>query len=317
MSEIKGLADKAILVNLSISQYGGTAKDKDATKLVLNNFNALSEAGTFTKHLIPKEGAASRVTTAVNTIRKYFKTHTSPWDYRGTGIIRSSKYQEFVNTIRRLIEEYHEAVKEMISEFPSLQEKAKNTFLQDLYNANDYPSIWELERKFKISLEVFPIPKTEDYRVDWSEEEKRKIDEDRQQLENERLEKVNRGLWERIHNPLKHIALTLSKEDPKIYKSLLTNLSSLLEILPDLNITDDPELEEMRKEILDTLFENDIDAIRESKIIKDETANKAKKLVKKIIDNNHVEEEQDIIDIMSTYAPIPNNTTGVQTKIDN
>jgi len=315
MAEIKSLADKAILVNLSISQYGGTTKDKDATKVVLNAYNASHEAGTFTKHLIPKEGAALRVTSAVNAIRKHFKVYTSPWDYRGTGIIRSSKYQEFVNAIRILIEEYHEAVKDMITEFPSLQEKAKNTFLQDLYNENDYPSSWTLEQKFKISLEVFPIPKTEDFRVDWSEEEKRKMDEDRQNLENERMEKVNSNLWKRIYEPIKHMALTLSKEDSKVYKSLLTNLSNLLEILPDLNIADNTELEKMRKEILDTLFENDIDALRESDILKKDMANKAKKIAKKIIDDKHINEEQDIIDVMSTYAPIPPNTSYPQTKI--
>jgi hypothetical protein len=93
----------------------------------------------------------------------------------------------------------------------------------------------------------------------------------------------------------------LNKDNPKIFKTLITNISNLTSILPDLNLTDDPKLEDLRKEIEDKLCDVSVDELKESGYIRETVAETAEKLRQKIKKNGGIE-DNDVLAMMSGYV---------------
>ena len=84
--------------------------------------------------------------------------------------------------------------------------------------------------------------------------------------------------WERLHGTLLGISekLTDRPEDndddakgKRYHESLITNARDLCGLLTKLNITGDPKLEEARRQLEVTLVGADIEAIKESPVIRE------------------------------------------------
>jgi len=103
--------------------------------------------------------------------------------------------------------------------------------------------------------------------------------------------------WMKIYRPIKHMAEVLSKDKPKIFESLLTNVTDLVNILPDLNFTEDPKLEEMRKEIEGKLCDITADQLRDSKYLRNLALEAAEGLRLRIKEKGGIEDE-DTLEMM-------------------
>jgi len=304
--KVRSLADKAILVKLSISRYAARIQDKEAKEFVSQKNKADARAFVVSKRLLdPDDKIVSRVTTAVNNVKNYHRIKTVPWDYDGTGVIRSTQYPTYAAKMRELMDEYHEAVKEYIKAFIDLKERAK-PFLGDSYNENDYPSEGELEYKFKISLDVLPIPQAGDFRVDLPAEAMAEIEEKIKKAEKEKLNEIVNILFKRLYDPVKHMVEILSKDDSRIFGSLIGNIEKITEILPDLNLTEDPELENLRKEIEEKLLQIPIEEIRGSDYVRKEAKELAKELANKIKDSSEIEDDDELLKMLDKENNVVN-----------
>ncbi len=77
----------------------------------------------------------------------------------------------------------------------------------------------------------------------------------------------------------------MSDSDSVFRNSLIENISDLCTLLPDLNVTNDSALEDMRKEIEKTLTTYIPDNIRQDKREREVAANEAKQVLRSIEDN--------------------------------
>lgn len=295
----KGLSEKAMLVSLVISQWLTRIVDHGITTKIANEYSAKRDAGTYRKRLLANKGTVARVQTAVSALRKYHGMMTLPWT-KGVGILASSKYTEYSTKMRELINEFKTAVLELIQVYPDLIIEAKND-LGNMWNKDDYPTLKWLEYKFDVRIDVMPVPKVGDWRVDLADEEMKKLNEEIEKREKEHIEKAMTKLWERLYKPVKHMVEVLNKDNPKIFKTLITNISNLTEILPDLNLTDDPKLEDLRKEIEDKLCDVSVDELKESGYIRETVAETAEKLRQKIKKDGEIE-DNDVLEMMSGYV---------------
>ena len=244
----------------------------------------------------------SNVSSAINAVKKYHRTNTVPWDYDGTGVMRSIQYPEYAKVMRGLIDKYHDAVKKYIDNFLSLKNNAM-TFLGKLYDEKDYPSEYELNQKFKIDLEVLPIPRANDFRVDLPAEAMKEIEKKLKDSEEKKMKEAMAKLFKRLYDPVKHMVEELSKDKSRIHRSLIGNIEKIVEILPDLNLLEDAALEDLRKEVEEKLCQISIEEIRESNYVKSETKDTAKKLANKIKDASDIEDDDEILKMMdNTYG---------------
>ena len=89
------LSEKAMLVSLHISAWGGMAFDKEVSEEVNESFSAdRKEAGRYTKRLVAKQFLAN-VSTAHSILKRVHKVLTLPWEDDGTRILSTVGYVKY------------------------------------------------------------------------------------------------------------------------------------------------------------------------------------------------------------------------------
>ncbi len=284
------LKEKALLVKFSRCSYSARKYDKKVSGEVEAKYNA-KDAGRYNKVLIAKE-ALEKGQKASNEARTFVYTQTLPWTDEGWRILTSANYLPFTQEMRKKIRAIDEADREFIDKYPDFKEEAKAR-LNGLYNEMDYPPVSEIARKFSCSIEFQPIPEAQDFRIpsDMSPEQIEAIGKDLDERVKAATSEAVKDLWSRLYDVTSHAAERLSSPDLIFRDSLIQNITDLCELLPRLNLTNDPALEAMRQRIESSLTMFMPDELRPKdsdkpgeKIIKEanrrETAEEARKILK-------------------------------------
>lgn len=244
------LSDRALLVQLNVSQWAARKTDKRATQEVADANGANVSVGNYRKNLLPLNDALANIHTMTGDIRKEFYTNTLPWGLENTHMLPTTNYLGFMTTFRKRKSEWERLVDRFVVEYPTIQTSAQRR-LGGLYNANDYPEVTDIKRKFKIDLVVMPVPPN-DFRVELADDELASIQADIRNRVKESSALAMKEAWQRLYDRVAHMVDRLAKlDDPKsrFHESTLEHVTELCNILPRLNFTDDPHLEAMRQEV--------------------------------------------------------------------
>ena len=95
------LSDKALLVQLNISQWTARKYDKRATEQVAQQNASALTAGRYNKSLLPMNDALTNIHQKSTLIRKKFYTNTLPWGIEGTMMLPSANYLNFMTEFRK------------------------------------------------------------------------------------------------------------------------------------------------------------------------------------------------------------------------
>lgn len=274
------LSDRALLVQLNISQWTARKYDKRATEQVAVQNSAATVAGRYNKSLLPMNDALDDVQRKSGSIRTQFYANTLPWGIEGTQMLPTANYLSFVTDFRKEKHAWEALVAAFVADYDRLKHDAKR-FLGNLYSEGDYPSAAEIERKFKIDMAVFPVP-TNDFRVQIGSEELTRIQQDVERRVQDAAKGAMQEVWQRLHDRVKHMADKLA--DPKaIFRdSMIENTRELCSVLTRLNFADDPNLEALRQEVEHKLAGHNPDALRNNVDLRLDTAAEAKAIIDKM-----------------------------------
>lgn len=267
------LSDRALLVQLNISQWQARRLDKRATKEVLTTNNATVDSGRFHKRLLPMSDSLANIHTMTGDIRREFYANTLPWGLENTHMLPTSNYLSFMTTFRKRKAEWETVVRKFLTDYPSLQTSAQR-FLGNLYDAADYPEVADLRHKFSMDLVVMPVP-TNDFRVQLADDELAGIHADIQRRVEESSTMAMKEAWQRLYSHVKLMSERLGNTEGRLYDSLFDNAIELCSILPRLNFTDDPHLEAMRQEVEVKLTGYSKEAIKGSPVLRKQVADEA------------------------------------------
>lgn len=273
------LNDRAVLVQLSISQWTARKYDKKATKDVVDANNTTSAAGRFNKALLPMNESLANVHQKATYIRTEFYKNTLPWGIEGAQILPVANYLEFMTKFRKERDDWVYLVNTFVDDYESLKQDAER-ILGGLYNPEDYPSVEQVRKKFHMDLAVFPVP-TNDFRVNIASDELSRIQQD-VELRVKQAEKLAmQDVWQRLYDRVKHIADKLA--DPKaIFRdSMIENAQELCSLLPRLNVMDDPDLEALRQQVEVSLLKHP-QSLRNNPELRQDTAAEAKAIMDKM-----------------------------------
>jgi hypothetical protein len=274
------LTDKALLVQLNISQWTARKYDRKVTKDILTQHGASMGAGRFNKSLLPMNGYLDSVHNKATAIRQKYYTNTLPWGIEGTQMLPSANYLEFMTEFRKEKGEWESLVAEFISNYSRLKEDAKRLLPNGLYNESDYPCDDSIHEKFNIDMAVFPVP-SDDFRVEIGDAELNSIQQDVERRVAEASEIAMADIWQRLYDRVKHMSEKLA--DPKaIFRdTMVENTRELCALLPRLNFADDPNLEDLRQQVEGSLLLHP-DALRNNPVLRDEKAQEAKDIMNKM-----------------------------------
>ena len=274
------LSDRALLVQLSISQWTARKYDKRVTQQALTMNYASSDAGRFNKSLLPANDYLDMVHAKSAAIRQDFYTNTLPWGMEGTQLLPSANYLNFMTKFRTAKAEWESVVSDFVHHYAPLKLQAKRA-LGNMYMDSDYPDERDIRNKFKIDMAVFPVPST-DFRTELSSDELTRLQDDVSSRLKQAQAVATRDVWERLFERVEHIAKQLGNPKGRIYDSLIDHAKELCELLPRLNLNDDPNLEAMRQEVEAKLASHHPDALRANQTLRQDTAEQAQDIMNKM-----------------------------------
>jgi hypothetical protein len=269
------LQDSAVLAWLHMARWTGRRYDDTASALVFDTFLTENDAGRFNKKLVtavwlrPIERVITRARAA------HYKL-TLPWLDNGSRMLPTKMIWEYGETISKYRDEFAACRDSMIYTYDeqiSLGERR----LKELFDKDEYPSAKQLAKKFKFEHVLLPIPTRADFRLEVNELEKQKFEAKLAEISKTAV----RDVYDRIHGSLKHLKERLEDTDAKrLHTSMLDNLSELVDIIPKMNITNDPDLDAMcdrlREEIVSS---TDIETLRTNSSERKFIANRAKDIL--------------------------------------
>lgn len=245
------LQQKAMLASCCIKRWSPRVLDRKVSKEVQQKHNAANDAGDFRKQLVDKE-AVKALTTSASEIRDLHYKLTLPWDDDGARILPASLFQKYTDQMRTLKSKDEALRSAFFALYPQLVASAPKR-LGTMFNPSDFPSIHDLPSKFDVKVTFKPVPNDADFRVDVGDEAASLLREQLRAENDERFKEAMKHCYTRLHDVVQHISTTLRKEDPRIFETLITNATDLIACLPDLNLANDPMLDQLRQELADML----------------------------------------------------------------
>lgn len=267
------LTEKAMLVNLSISQWTARKYDRKVSREVNESHGASDDAGRYNKSLVARD-SLKELQKIVNKARVYHYENTLPWFDEGSRILPASLFVDYSAKMRELRSRFENEIAVFADNYPSLIEQARKD-LNGLFNESDYPGIETIKGKFGWTIAISPLPTSDDFRVSLSDEEVKKIRSEIEARSTKAVEIGTKDLWERLYKVVNHMVEKLSVPDAIFRDSLVNNVAELTSLLPKLNIGDDASLEEARKAVEIRLANLDPEMLRKDETARAETAKDA------------------------------------------
>lgn len=274
------LQEKAMIVRLSISRWTARKFDRSVTREVAKNYGTSEESGRFNKKLIAKEALQS-IERAANRARTFHYEQTLPWDDFGGRILPSKNFMEYSKGIRGFRIEFENSVKDFLKGYPDYRESAKKR-LSKMFNPLDYPSSYEIGRKFGFGTSIEPVPHSDDFRVSLNKKEQSQIEKELTSDIEHRLKAANEDLFRRLSEVVKRFVDSLSDPETVFRSSLVENAEKLVELLPRLNVSDDKDIEKLRKEVSGKLIVHTPEDLRKDKGLRGQAVKDAKAILSKL-----------------------------------
>jgi len=282
MSKIQ---ERAMIVGFHQGKWGARVKDREAETYIKNVYESKGDIGTFYKKLMPDY--VKDINKLYSEAYKFHTENTVPYDDNGRRFILNQNYFKYVGEMKTYQSKVNAKLQDMIGKYSEALTEDESRMNKG-FKLSDYPDSGTLLNKYKFFLDVEKIPENDKLFNDMeaeTEEQKKLLEDVRAEEEkkfNDRIETAMKTVWNRIYDVVKHMEQKLSNPDARFHGSTVENIKELLDILPQLNITNDVKLEEVRQEIIDKLTIYRTEVLRDSPEIRKETAKSAEEILKKM-----------------------------------
>jgi hypothetical protein len=277
------ISSSALLVELNISVWPATKVDKDITESVNANASAVRDASQTKKNLFAGTGARKEIEKFAARARLYHNQHTLPWADKGERLLPTKLVMEYLSTIKNYEVTFNSMCINFFADYDRLVAEAP-LHLGSLYKASDYPSIDEVKLKFGFRRSVNPLPESGDFRLDIPSIELEELKADYEAKFEERLADAMKAPWDKLHKVLTDMSEKLKDngdEKKRFHDTFISNPIELCELLTKLNITNDPKLEQARKDLESTMMGVHIEAIKEDGYEREQLKSKVDSILNK------------------------------------
>jgi hypothetical protein len=282
------LSERAMLVNLSISQWTAVKNDKRVTREIAQQHASEEKMGRYNKSLVAKTALETLNTLAGEMRAEHYK-RTLPWRDGGDRVLSTVGYFDYSQTMRQKTSDIERAQEEFFANYQMFVDDAR-VRLNGLFNSADYPTVAKIREKFSVTITTFPMPTANDFRVNLGDIETAKIRAEIEAQADSMLARAMSDVWARLRKvvgkmaeSLKAYGMTTSGKVENAFRdTLVTNITDLLSILPSLNITNDANITAFASEIEASLTKYSPDQLRESEIVRADVATRADEIFSKM-----------------------------------
>lgn len=224
------LAKTAMMATLGAGMWLGQRVDKRLT----------TKARNVRLMLLPKP-VFDPVVTAANTMRARYYAMTLPWKDNGDRVLTGRLYPRFVKEMAALAIEFDRTADALCYRvYPPMRERI-GFRARGFIDQRDYPLPEDLRKRYYTNLTFLPISTAEDFKVDIPEaaEIKARIRADTAL----RVAQAQGDVIRRLCRVLAHFQQKMASPNATFRNSTVENLDDMIELLPGLNLLEDPGLE--------------------------------------------------------------------------
>jgi len=270
-----------MLSRLVISQWSARKSDKKATKEIRERYGRAADVGGRYSKVLVALDEVKIITRTAQAAREYHYQQTLPWCHGGARILPAANYLPYMAGIRKQREKYMRTVKSFCLKYPILVEKAQKR-LGKLFREDDYPPESEIASRFGMDLLISPLPDGDDFRVAIRPEDANRIRREIEDRTTTACTEAVSALWGRLRKPIANLHERISDPEAVFQDSLTKNVEAILALIPKLNITNDPRLEAVRKDAVQTLTLAGTRTLRANQGIRQTVAGNAAAIIARI-----------------------------------
>lgn len=275
------LAERGMLVSLRITQLGLSTKSQEVTTAAHQAYNITdNRAGYYRKFKIDRVDVKD-ISRIANQARSYHRQMTVPWGHDMYRLLPSTLIPKYNQRIKSLKMEFESNVSDLKVKWTSVIEAAKSR-LGPAFKADEYPDVSEVEKFYTFEMHRKPIPQDDHFILKVEQATLDEIKQDLIEEQDKNLKQISQNLWDRMYELVERMAERLSDKDPKIFKTLVSNLEDLVDILPDLNVANDPKLTELCTDVKQKLIIFTPGQLKKDKKVRDKTAQEARDIQNKM-----------------------------------
>jgi hypothetical protein len=259
---ITSLATACVLVNVDSHLWTATTQDREISDEVTISKKADPSSGRFVKHLLANNADHKRIINYRQMIYNWVKRSTYDWSgsHHLLPVIELSK---FMKEWREHEAEFNKLVNTFLDAYPT--HVSNMAFVAgDMWKREDYPTVDQVRNKFFLKLYVSEVP-TGDFRVKIADD----LAQDLHTVYQREAERMVTQVIDRQKTQLVELMKTISnacrleesvEDDGKVklrrgrvYQTTIERALELCDQYAEFNLTQDPQLEDMRNELQNVL----------------------------------------------------------------
>ena len=245
LNKITKLADKCMLVKLTIRRAALTKRDKTVTAAIQAQYgdNSLT---ALTKLFRDKASPVNQIMSAVNDVYAYHRTHTTPYVDAGPRLLLADNYMEYTQEMRHLIAKVDQLKSTYLPYYDQLvldDVRYRNSgFAAGRASVDDYPSAEQFDSSTSIEYRFTPMPDARHFLFDLSDEDlKRFEDAEAEAVAAAHADTVARML-KPLHSLVERLKEYQGQKGERFHNSLIQNVIEGCDLAQKLAINPAPEL---------------------------------------------------------------------------
>lgn len=238
--------NNVMMIDVSVSKYEGRKGDKNAGHALDSEKNVKGKGHSVSKIACDAEEMSGYIE-PYNKFKTWLKTNCLPiGDNRY--LVQIDKYSDAVQKADEFKTAFWKGVSTFVNNFDEIVEKQKYR-LNDAWDYNDYPR--DISKKFDCHILFTSVPDASSIRnfTGLPAEEVDKLVKENEDAVRSLLETAMKTPFKRIFEVVKHMAETLGDETARFKNSLVNNVQELIDLIPQLNITNSQELSDLAERL--------------------------------------------------------------------
>jgi hypothetical protein len=279
---MSSITDSMLVINFSTGTWSARKAEQDAQLHIAEAYGNRRDAAKVYKNLMKcDELDAWRKNR--DQARQCVNLYTTPYLNDGERLIPLKLFDRFIQEFRQYDQAAPELRKAFLDAYPE-RCKEQAQILGKLYRESDYPSVESIANKFRFEVDFYPPrPDARDFRADLEDEYVEKVKESLTETLNETHNVVLNECLDRILNCVEKWYERVADEDKVLHESVMvTGVQELVELLPSLNVTDDPDITRLTSQMKLMLSSFDLEELRYDYDVRAEATRLSSKLLQDI-----------------------------------
>ena len=280
------LKNKALQVRLNRKKINRNKMDKELGMEFREQKGVLDASAMRVNKSIFTKAATEKYMDIYAQASKYFYNVTLPWDDKGWRLLSIDIYKDFTKKMKQFTTDYRSAVLDFIDHIAEHVEEARGV-LGEAFNPKDYKFLADngginnelLLEQFTLDVEFDVISTGDDLRAVLTEKDREVVAELIDKQVKRKFTLANEHIIMSLRDCVFAIHERLCKDTNVFRDTLISNLEDLCDLIPRMNIADDPAINKIAADAKAKLTKWDPQVQRDESKPRKEVAKSAKAIL--------------------------------------